>query len=136
MNKIDITWKHDMAFEAHQEGRTFGLISSARFDPEGTSVSPKQLLLTALAGCSGMDLASLLPKMRVPFTSINIHVQGEMAEDHPKIYTSMHMVYEIGADAQYLPQIEKAIELSETRYCSVSAMLRKASSITHEIKLV
>lgn len=112
------------------------LTSSINHDKGGKAVSPKQLLLTALAGCTGMDVAALLPKMRVPFTSISIRVNGKLSEDHPKVYTHIHIIYEVGAAREFLPQIEKAVELSSTQYCGVSAMLRKAAQITNEIILV
>ncbi|MBI2793027.1 MAG: OsmC family protein [Ignavibacteria bacterium] len=136
MNSIHITWKHNLEFEAHQQGRTIELISSVNHDSSGKAVSPKQLLLTALAGCTGMDIASLLPKMRVPFTSITIRVNGTLSEEHPRVYTHIHVIYEVGAAKEFLPQIEKAVELSSSQYCGVSAMLRKAAEISSDIVLV
>lgn len=83
-----------------------------------------------------MDIASLLPKMRVPFTSISIRVNGTLSEEHPRVYTHIHVIYEVGAAKEFLPQIEKAVELSSSQYCGVSAMLRKAAEITSDIVLV
>jgi len=135
-NHIHVDWSHDLAFVAHQEGRAFNIINSGRFDETGTAVSPKQLLLTSLAGCTGMDMASLLPKMRIPFTKLVIKVTGTLAEDHPKIYTDIHVIYQLDSPKEYLDKIEHAIELSETKYCGVSAMLNKAATITHEVQLI
>jgi len=94
------------------------------------------MLLTALAGCTGMDVASMLPKMRVPFTSLTVTVTGELTEDHPKVYTTMHVVYEVGAPETFRAQVEMAVEKSSSKYCGVSAMLGKASTISHEVVML
>lgn len=135
-NIVDVVWKEELTFEALQQDRSYTLVSSTKDDTKGTGISPKQMLLTSLAGCTGMDLASLLPKMRVPFTSLKVSVAGELTEEHPKIYASMHVVYEVGAPEQFRPQVEMAIEKSTTKYCGVSAMLGKASAITHEVVML
>lgn len=83
-----------------------------------------------------MDVASLLPKLRVPFTSLRVRVTGELTSDHPKVYSTMHVVYEIGTTEEFRSQVEKAVDMSTTKYCGVSAMLEKASTITHEIVLL
>lgn len=132
-NVIDVEWKHGFTFEAHQQDRTYTLVSSASQDESGKGISPKQMLLTALAGCTGMDVALMLPKMRVPFTSLTVRVTGELTEEHPKVYSTMHVVYEVGADESFRPQVENAVKKSADTYCGVSAMLAKASTITHEI---
>lgn len=133
INTIDVEWKDGLHFVAHQQGQEVLLDSSS----EGTmrGVGPKQLLLTALAGCTAMDVASLLPKMRVPFTSIKVTVHGDLTEEHPKVYTSMKMIYEIGTTNEYRPQVERAVEKSTSTYCGVHAMLGKVAEITHEIVL-
>ena len=69
-NIVDVEWKEGLTFDAHQQDRTYRIVSSTSDDDRGTGISPKQMLLTALAGCTGMDVASLLPKLRVPFTSM------------------------------------------------------------------
>lgn len=135
-NVIDVEWKQGLSFEAHQQGRSYSLVSSASQDDSGTGISPKQMLLTALAGCTGMDVALMLPKMRVPFTSLTVRVTGELTEEHPKVYSTMHVVYEVGADESFRPQVENAVNKSADTYCGVSAMLAKAATITHEIKML
>jgi putative redox protein len=74
--------------------------------------------------------------MHVPFSSLVVKVDGTLSEDHPRIYTHLKVTYEVGTEETYRPQIEKAVELSVTKYCSVSAMLAKASEITHEIVII
>lgn len=135
-NIVDVEWKQGLTFDAHQQDRTYTIVSSVPGDGQPEGISPKQMLLTALAGCTGMDVASLLPKLRVPFTSLLVRVTGELTSDHPKVYSTMHVVYEIGTTEEFRSQVEKAVDMSTTKYCGVSAMLEKASTITHEIVLL
>ena len=133
-HNIDVQWTEGLQFDANMQGTTLKLASS--IDNAEGAVSPKRMLLAALAGCTGMDVASLLPKMRVPFTSMKISVEGKLTEDHPKYYHAMHMIYEIGAEEQYLPKVEMALEKSINKYCGVHEMLKQAGMITWELKLV
>jgi putative redox protein len=133
---VDAEWKHDLTFEAHQQDRTIRLMSSPHEDPEHLAVSPKMLLLTGLAGCTGMDVASLLPKMHVPFTQLRVAVEGTLSDEHPKTYVAMHITYEVWCEEQHLAAIERAVQLSMSTYCGVYAMLAKASTITHEVQIV
>lgn len=131
---IDVEWTEGLQFTANIQDTTLRLASSTE-ELAGT-VSPKRLLLVALAGCTAMDVASLLPKMRVPFTKINVSAEGKLTEEHPMYYHAIHMVYEIGVEEQYLPKVEMAIEKSITKYCGVHEMLKQAGMITFELKLV
>jgi putative redox protein len=94
----------------------------------------KELLLVGLGGCTGMDVVSILRKMRVPFDSFEVEIHAEEAEEHPKIWTKIEIVYRIAGDVPE-DKFLKAITLSQERYCSVTAMLRGAAQITfrHEI---
>ncbi len=134
-NTVHVEWKHDLVFDAHQQDQVYTLVSSTQ-NGDLPGISPKQMLLSALAGCTAMDLASLLPKMRVPFASLVVRVTGELTEDHPKIYKTIHVVYEVASPEENREAIVRAVELSTTKYCGVSAMLAKASEITHEIVLL
>lgn len=82
-----------------------------------------------------MDVASLLPKMRVPFSHIRVSASGELTEEHPKVYLSMHVTYDIGTTEDYRAQVESIVDKSVNKYCGVHAMLEKASTVTHEIRL-
>lgn len=132
---IDVVWKDGLVFDAHQNDQTVVLAGSAAPEHSARGVSPKQLLLTALAGCTGMDVASLLPKMRVPFSGIRIAVRGSLSEEHPKVYTDIHVDYHIGSTEEFRHQVEMAVEKSVTTYCGVHAMLAKAARITHSIHM-
>ena len=130
-----VDWKHGLSFDAHQNGQTFTLVSSTD-DTEEPGISPKNMLLTALAGCTAMDVASLLPKMRVPFASLRVRVDGELTDEHPRVYKHIRMIYEVGTSDEFRPQVERAIAKSTETYCGVHAMLSKGSTVTHEVVFV
>lgn len=96
---------------------------------------PKELLLVALGGCTGSDVASMLEKRQVKLESFEVHVTAQETEEHPKVFSSMHIEYVFrGAEIQ-AKDIERAIELSLTKYCGVTAMLSKAMTITHSYRI-
>ena len=100
---------------------------------------PMELVLVGLAGCTGADVASILGKMRLKFDRFEVHVDSERASEHPKVYTKIDLTYKFwgkNLDAQR-EKIEKAINLSQDVYCSVSEMLRKAGiPINHTYELI
>jgi putative redox protein len=97
--------------------------------------TPKELLLFALGGCTANDLVSILRKKRVPFTDCEIHLSGIEAEEHPRVFTSIHIEYVLYGSGISTADVERAIELSVMKYCSVSAMLAKACTITHSYRI-
>jgi putative redox protein len=92
-------------------------------------VSPMELLLVGLAGCTGMDVVDILEKKRQSLKALKIKVRGKRAEDHPKIYTEIEVTYLIWGEGIDPKAVERAIQLSEEKYCSVSAMLRSVAEI-------
>lgn len=96
----------------------------------GRGPSPMEALLVSLAGCTGVDVVSILQKMRAPLDGLEIKVVGERGEEHPRVFTHVVLEYILtGADLQP-EQVRRAITLSQERYCSVSAMIRKAATLT------
>jgi len=89
--------------------------------------SPMELLLISLAGCTGMDVASILEKKRQPIQAFKVIVRGLRREDYPKIYTELEVEYKLYGTALDARDVEQAISLSQEKYCSVSAMLGKAA---------
>ncbi len=128
-----------MAFEMTLDGH-HKLVMDAEDDFGGKDRGPrpKQLLISALTGCTGMDVVSILNKMKVEFTNFEIKVEADMTEEHPKVYSKIHLIYEFtGKDLQAsIKQIEKAVHLSQNRYCGVADMLGKAAELTNEIRLI
>jgi len=97
---------------------------------------PKELMLASLAGCTGMDVVSILKKMRIEPEYFNIRVEAEMTEEHPKHYTAMHIIYEFKGENLELEKLQKAVKLSQDQYCGVSTAYRKAMEITYEIVIL
>ena len=92
---------------------------------EDGGYSPKALLLSGLAGCTGMDVVSILDKMKAPYESIRIDVSAEQTEEPPRVFTEIIMVYVVKIDAAYEDKVKRAVDLSLEKYCGVAAMLRK-----------
>jgi putative redox protein len=128
-------WKGNMEFSVKTEsGHNMTLDASEQSGGYDKGVRPKELLLVGLSGCTGMDVVSILKKMKVENYSFEIEVDYEKTTEHPVIYSKINLVYKFKiADDQYKDKIEKAVKLSQDRYCGVSAMLKKASEITYEI---
>ncbi|GAB1452471.1 OsmC family protein [Draconibacterium sp.] len=133
--KVKINWLENMAFEAEVNGHKIMLDAADAVGGENRGPRPKPLMMVALAGCTGMDVMSILKKMRVEVESFNIFVEGDLTEEHPKQFSQMQIVYEFkGADLP-LDKLEKAVNLSQEKYCGVSAMYKKAFGITSEIRI-
>jgi len=132
-NKINVAWTGNMAFEAEVNDFKIKLDADDRVGGNNTGPRPKALTLVSLGGCTGMDVISILTKMRVKPDYFNVEVTGELTEEHPKYYNKIHIVYTFSGDDLPMPKLEKAINLSQDRYCGVSEMLRKGAELTHEI---
>ncbi len=123
-----------MAFDAEVDGHHLRLDTGAEGGGQGLGPRPKPLLLVAAAGCTGMDIASLLKKMRVEVAGFGMEVEGDLTEDHPKTYSAIRLVYTFRGKDLDRAKIEKAVELSQDRYCGVSALLRKAIPFSYRIE--
>lgn len=97
---------------------------------------PKELLLVALGGCTGADVVSILQKKRVKLAGFEIKLKAEVAEEHPQVFTKIHLEYLFYGENLAPKDLERAIELSQTKYCSVTAMLKKAVEITYSYKVL
>lgn len=102
---------------------------------DNSGVRPMELFLIGLGGCTGMDVVSLLRKMRIQFDGLEIEIKAEKAEEHPKVYKKIEMKYVVKGTSIPEDKFLKAIELSQERYCPASAILRKNAEfkIVHEI---
>ncbi len=98
--------------------------------------SPKELLMMALGGCTANDVIPILKKKKAPVEHIEINVTGNVREEHPQIFTDLHVEYVVYGDGVDPLDVERAIELSTTKYCSVSAMLQSSVQITHSYRIV
>jgi len=124
-----------MSFAAELQGHRLTVDADARFGGRDQGPRPKHLVLTALGGCTGMDVVSLLKKMQMPFDALAVEVEGESREEHPQVYTRIHLRYILRGKALDRDKIDKAIGLSLDKYCAVHAMLSKSVPISHEVAL-
>jgi putative redox protein len=125
---VNVVWKNEgLLFEATTPHGTIALASG--LDEPGNGVTPMETLATAVGACTAMDVASILVKMRQPLEGFSVEVRGERAEEHPKRFLSLEVVYRLKGDLDQR-KVERAIGLSEERYCSVAATLRPAVPIT------
>ena len=125
---VNVVWKREgLLFEVETSHGRVDLASG--LDEPGSGATPMELLATALGGCTAMDVASILVKMRQPLEAFSVEVSGERAEDHPRRFLSLEVVYHLKGDLDER-KVERAISLSEERYCSVAATLKPAVPIT------
>lgn len=133
---VDTAWQGNMKFDAVVSGHHVVMDALPVVGGNDEGARPKELMLASLAGCTGMDVVSILKKMRVEPEYFNIRIEAEMTEEHPKHYTAMHIIYEFKGVGLELDKLEKAVKLSQDQYCGVSAAYRKAMEITFEIVIL
>ncbi len=135
-HKVEAAWKGNMKFDTEVNGHHFFMDLGGE-KGENSGPRPKPLQLAALAGCTGMDVVSILRKMRQEIEYFNVVVEGDTEEEHPNAFIKMHIIYEFKGKDLEMDKIEKAISLSMERYCGVSAVYRKAGiEMTHEVRMV
>lgn len=135
-DQISINWKDNLAFDAEADGHKIIMDASLEGGGSNLGIRPKKLMLTALAGCSGMDVISILKKMKIEPEIFNVRVSGELTEEHPKHYISMHIIYEFKGETLPLDKIKRAIKLSEETYCGVWAVYKKTMPVSWEIVIL
>ena len=129
----NVKWASGMAFEGHQDGFVIGLDADSGFGGQGKGPKPKTLMLTALGGCTAMDVVSILKKMQVNLDGFEVQASADLTEDHPKVFKAIHLKYVFRGKDLPMDKLQRAVALSQEKYCGVSAMLAKACPITHEI---
>ncbi len=127
----------DMAFEAKtEEGLRFFMDSLQEDGSPGLGPKPMQMILAALAGCTGMDVVSILKKMRVDIEDFYMNVDAERADEHPRVFTKIVLTYEFtGVKDEDTEKVLKAVKLSQDKYCSVGAMLKKATDYSYSVRI-
>ena len=132
-NKVSVNWLEDMAFEATVNDHKINLDAVEAVGGKNRGPRPKPLLLVSLGGCTGMDVVSMLKKMRVEYESFDMDIEAGMTEEHPKHYDKIKIIYKFKGKDLPKDKLEKAVTLSQERYCGVTAMLSKAAEIDYEI---
>ncbi len=132
-SSITATWKDKMAFEVEVAGHKIMIDADEKVGGENRGPQPKPFMLVALGGCTAMDVISILKKMRVELDDFKVRVEGDITEEHPKHFYKMKVIYEFTGKNLPMDKLKKAVNLSEERYCGVSASYRKAMELSSEI---
>jgi putative redox protein len=106
-----------------------------QFNGSEAGSRPMELLLISLGGCSGSDVVSILTKKRVSIDQLEINVTGDRENTHPKVFSKIHLEYVFYGNNLPVQYLERAIDLSQNKYCPISAMLRKSCEITHSYRI-
>jgi len=131
--KSKITWTGDMAFSGlTPSGHEIKMDAAEEIGGQNSGARPTELLLNAIAGCTGIDIISILKKMRLEPLSFHMEIEGERAEEHPRRFTNVHIHYALEGE---LPadKVERAIQLSKDKYCSVSHSLNAVITVSYSI---
>lgn len=135
--KSTAKWVEGMAFDVTTSSQhTLRLDAAVELGGENSGPQPLEMLLVGLGSCTGMDVISLLKKMRQDVTGYEVSVSGERATEHPKIFTSIVVEHVVSGRNLSEDAVRKAIHLSEDKYCPVGAMLSKAASVEHSYRVV
>jgi putative redox protein len=132
----DVQWNSEMSFKANVNGHELMLDLGEDAGGHNLGPRPKPLLLVSLGGCTGMDVISILKKMRIEPDYFNVRLEGEVTEEHPKHFTKIHLVFEFRGKDLPIDKLQKAIDLSKERYCGISYSLQQAIELTSEIKIL
>ena len=133
--KADIDWQDGLAFRANLDGFDFVIDGAPQAGGRNLGPRPKGLTLVSLAGCTAMDVISILGKMKVKVEKFHVATAAQLAEEHPKKFLSIRITYSFTGAGITPEPLRKAIALSEEKYCGVRATLIPAVAISHEIVL-
>lgn len=135
--EIQMNWLDGMAFQSELDGHTLLIDADESVGGTNRGPRPKSLLLVSLAGCTAMDVISILKKMREPVSWFNLKVSGDLTEEHPKKFTSFRVIYQFKkSDGLNHDNVRKAVELSQNKYCGVSATLKDSHELSWEIEYI
>ena len=132
-NTINAVFKQGMNFTADVNGHKIEIDTDEANGGNNLGTRPKALMLASLAGCTGLDIVSMLNKMRVKFSDFSISVDGELTETEPKIYNKVLINYSIKVEKADEPKVAKAVKLSKEKYCGVSKMFESFAEISSKI---
>jgi putative redox protein len=132
---INAEYISGMAFDIDVMGHNIRVDASPEHGGTGSGPSPKPLMLAALAGCTGMDVVSMLGKMKIKFDEFGVKVEGDTTEEHPKKYIKMNVVYRLKGKNIPRDKVEYAVKLSIEKYCGVMAVYKESVDISHSIEI-
>jgi putative redox protein len=129
-----VTWKDGKHFEGASGGHSIEIDAPIPVGTD-TGMNPMQLLLVALAGCTGMDVVNILEKERIKLLDFSVSVNGERAAEIPTVYTEIELVFKLRGIGLTREAVQHAVNLSEEKYCSVGIMIAKTARITTRIEI-
>jgi len=133
-NKVSTHWKGALQFESdNPSGKLVMMDASIENGGYNSGLSPKAMILSSLAGCSGLDVVAILKKMKVKFSDFRIDTYGELTTNHPKYYHQVKVEYHFYGEDLNETQIQKAVNLSVEKYCGVMEMFRRFAEVETEI---
>lgn len=136
-HEANVRWTGRMAFIGKAgTNHLVPMDTDADFGGDSSATKPIELLLVALGGCTGMDIVPLLGKMRQDVTAVEINITAERSDEHPRVYTKIDVEYVVTGQGLEEDKVRRAVELSQERYCSVSAMLKKSCPVSYQIRVV
>ena len=133
--QISVVWKGSMAFEAQIDDYKVIMDAAPASGGQHLGPTPKPLLMASLGGCTGMDVISLARKMRQEVESLEIIIKGSITEEHPMRYEAIHLIFEFAGKDLDAEKLQKAVDLSQEKYCGVAATLKPNVKITNEIRI-
>ena len=133
---VDMAWTDKVAFEGDMDGHKIIVDATKEVGGSDLGPRPKKLMLTALAGCTGVDVIMILKKMKVVPEAFNVIIEGDVTEEHPKHYNKMKVIYQFKGKDLPMEKLKKAVKLSEETYCGVTAVYKKAMEMESEIRIV
>lgn len=134
LHRVSTSYEGGMKFISNVNGHNLFLDVAEEDGGENSGPRPKALLLTSLMGCTGMDVASLLKKMHVEVAHFSMDCEADLTDEHPRVYSEIRLIYRFQANEEDLAKIEKAVKLSQEKYCGVSEMLKKVCPLHWEIQ--
>lgn len=133
-HKVTTHWKGNMQFESdNPNGKTVLMDTTPENGGHNSGLGPKAMMLSALAGCSGLDVVSILDKMKVKISDFRIDCYGELTDEHPKYYDKVSVEYHFYGEDLNENKIKKAVDLSIEKYCGVMEMFRRFAKVNTEI---
>jgi putative redox protein len=131
--KSKVTLKDQMHFMGELDGHAIPIDADEQFGGQDMGPKPKGLTLTALAGCTAMDVISILRKMKIEPDDFSVETEAEVSDEHPKVFTKIKVTYRLKGTDLPRDKVEKAVTLSQDKYCGVNAMLKQAAPVEYEI---
>lgn len=133
---LECQWLDNMTFETELNGHKVIMDTDESSGGNDRGPRPKDLTMASLAGCTGMDVISILKKMQIIPDYFNILIEAELTEDIPQYYNKINLIYEFKGTSLDLDKLDRAVFLSQEKYCPVSALLKFGAELTYEIRIL